>query len=122
MNGTAGVTIYFNNAFTTGSNVTLKLSAPQNTSWNNGVLFFEDPHDSSASTFTLRGSSNSNLRGIFYMPNATVDLSNADNMTLSTVFVANAVTHSGSGTITIQDYLGVNPSAPRTLRTIALLE
>lgn len=121
----SGVTIYFNGALTIDPTATMNLSAPATGIWN-GILFYEDPSD--ANTFALQGASGpngSNLQGIFYTPGATVDLSNAGNMQLYAVFVANALNNAptgGSNTVTVQDYLSQNPTAPLSLRTIALLE
>ena len=113
----SGVTIFFNNTFTIGSGVTLNLSA-RTTGQYNGVLFY----NFGSNGFSLNGSSGSTLEGIIYSPNAPVDVSNANNMQLYTVFVAKGLTDSGWSPINVKDYLSVNPSAPPSLRTVALLE
>jgi hypothetical protein len=113
-----GVTIFLNNTTTNpimiDPSATMQLSASTNEPWN-GILFF----GSSTGTFALNGAAGSNLQGIIYLPIATLDLSGAGNMQLSTPLVVNQLTNTGAS-ITLQDYLRQNPSSP--LRTVTLLE
>ena len=95
---------------------TLNLSAPTTGTWN-GILIYQSPSDTN--TLPIEGSPGSSLQGIIYAPNATADLSNASGMNLSTSFVVNQLTNSGSS-ITLQDYLAINPSSP--LAAVTLVE
>jgi hypothetical protein len=95
---------------------TLNLSAPTTGTWN-GILIYQSPSDTN--TLPIEGSLGSSLQGIIYAPNATADLSNASGMNLSTSFVVNQLTNSGSS-ITLQDYLAINPSSP--LAAVTLVE
>jgi hypothetical protein len=116
-----GVTFYLANTsasinFPPASLPTLELSAPTSGTWN-GILIYQSPSD--ANSLPLEGHPGSFLRGIIYAPNAAVDLSNATGISLSTSFVVNQLTNSGSS-ITLQDYLQINSSSP--LAAITLVE
>jgi hypothetical protein len=116
-----GVTLYLASAaasitFPPTNLPTLNLSAPTTGTWN-GILIYQSPSDTN--TLPIEGSPGSSLQGIIYAPNATADLSNASGMNLSTSFVVNQLTNSGSS-ITLQDYLAINPSSP--LAAVTLVE
>jgi hypothetical protein len=112
-----GVTFYFNNSITVGGTVTMRLSAPTSGTWN-GILFYESPTDSQP--FALAGAAGSRLQGIIYLPNSSLDIGGAANMTLDTAFVVKQLTSGGSLNLTLNDYLAINPSSP--LATITLVE
>jgi hypothetical protein len=117
-----GITLYLANSsalinFTNSRLPTLQLYAPTSGTWN-GILI--DQSSSDTSTLQITGANGSTLEGIFYVPNATVDLTNAANLNLYAAFVAKQLTYTGSGTLTIQDYLTKNTSSP--LATITLVE
>lgn len=113
----SGVTLYFNRAMTLGGSVSLQLSAPTSGYWN-GILFYESPSDSNS--LLLTGASSSNLAGIIYLPNAELDISGASSMQLSAAFVVKQLSNSGAISLTLNDYLSVNPSSP--LAGVTLVE
>jgi Flp pilus assembly protein TadG len=117
--GTGSATFYFANSsasITFNSLPIIQLSAPTSGPLN-GILIYQSTSDTN--TLPIEGAPGSSLQGIIYAPNAAVDLSNASGMSLSTSFVVNQLTNSGSS-ITLQDYLQINPSSP--LAAVTLVE
>jgi hypothetical protein len=112
-----GVTFYFNNTITLSGAASLQFAAPTSGTWN-GIVFYEDASDSN--TLVLKGASSSNLQGIIYLPDATLDLTGASSMQLYAAFVVKQMTNSGAISLTLQDYLQKNPASP--LATISLVE
>ncbi|MGO9435463.1 MAG: TadE/TadG family type IV pilus assembly protein [Terracidiphilus sp.] len=110
-----GVTFYFNGATTLNGSAVLQFSAPTTGTWN-GIVFYEDPAD--ANTFALTGATTSNLQGIIYLPNATLDLTGATSMTLYTAFVVKQLRNTGAISLTLNDYLTKNPSSPLAVTTL----
>ncbi len=73
------VTFVLDNGFTVGGAATLNLSAPTSAGTWNGILFYENPSDTT--NFVITGASTSNLQGIIYLPTANLDLTGASSMT-----------------------------------------
>lgn len=112
-----GVTFYFNSTTNFNGACTMQFSAPTTGTWN-GILFYQDPSDSN--TLALTGASSSNLQGIIFLPDATLDISGASSMTMYAAFVVKQLKNSGAISLTLQDYLTKNPSSP--LAKIELVE
>ena len=79
-----GVTFYLpsnGDSFSVTGSGTLNLSAPTAGTYS-GILFYQDPSDTSTMSFT--GSSSSTLRGIVYAPAAELDLTGSNGSTFNT--------------------------------------
>jgi hypothetical protein len=119
VNGTTGVSFYFVNdasfAFSNGS--TMNLTAPttnvSSVGINAGILFYEDPGDTAADTFT--GGSAGNINGIMYLPAANLTFGRGNASTFSTDLVVGSLTMTGNASLTPYAPLsGASPlSSPR---------
>lgn len=108
----SGVTIYLappNGALSLTGSGSLNLTAPTTGTWD-GVLFYEDPNDSNSMKIT--GSTGSNLQGIFYAPDASLNLTGSSGATIYADLVVHAL--SMTGTTTLKNYSDVNSSEPLT--------
>jgi Putative Flp pilus-assembly TadE/G-like len=118
----------------TGSNVTLyatsaagavtitgtqpmNLSAPTSGTYN-GILFFQQRGDANA--FTVTGTGNLNLTGIFYIPSASVLLTGTGNATYNAAFVAKQLQSTGTGSVSLTNYALTNNTTP--LSSVRLVE
>jgi Flp pilus assembly protein TadG len=128
-NGTAGVTFYNTGtgAVTFSGTGNVSLSAPDEAevsgdpSFGNlppGILFYQDPVDTSASDVSEGASGNVTLNGALYFPSAQLTIAGAVTGTNALV-VAGSVTVSGS-TILDSDSTSVPGGSP--LRTVTLVE
>jgi Flp pilus assembly protein TadG len=111
VNGT-NVTIYLPNSsasFTDNGATTLNLSAPNSGAYS-GILFYQNPADTS--TLTINGSSSSTLKGIFYVPNANLTVNGSGSTNFYTSFVVSSLTFNGNGTL--KDYASINGGSPLT--------
>lgn len=113
LNGT-GVTIYIApGASLTINSTSLTLSAPNCTPPTscpyNGILFFEDEHNSNQ--LTISANADSTLNGIIYCPSANLDFNGGSNSTLDMNIVAGSITFSGGSNV-ISSYSSVNPNSP----------
>jgi hypothetical protein len=107
-----GVTFYFPpgaGSYTDNGSSTITLSAPTSGAYD-GLLFYQNPSDTNQMTFN--GSSTSNLKGIFYLPKASLILNGSNSSTFYTSLVVGSLTFNGSGTLL--DYAIVNGSSPLT--------
>jgi Flp pilus assembly protein TadG len=110
----SGVTFYVTTAagaFNLSGSGPLNLTAPTSGTYD-GILFFQERGD--GNTFSISGSGNMNLNGIFYMPSAGLNLSGSSSSTYDADFIASNVVLSGSGAITVNDYSLINSSTPLT--------
>jgi hypothetical protein len=110
-----GVTFYLpsnGDSFSVTGSGTLNLSAPTAGTYS-GILFYQDPSDTSTMSFT--GSSSSTLRGIVYAPAAELDLTGSNGSTFNTDLIVSSLRITGS--VNMSDYVplaGVSPlSTPR---------
>jgi hypothetical protein len=87
------------------------LSAPTSGA-DNGILFFEQRGDTNP--FTVTGTGNMNLTGIFYLPSASLVLTGTGNATLDAAFVVNQLLATGTGTVSLTDYALTNSETPLT--------
>ncbi len=125
LNGTgsitgSGVTLYITSAagtVTITGTQSVNLSAPTSGP-DNGILFFEQRGDNNP--FTVTGTGNMNLTGIFYLPSAPLILTGTGNANLDAAFVVNQLESTGTGTVTLSNYAVTNPSTPLT--SIKLVE
>lgn len=92
----------------TGSGA-LNLSAPTSGTWD-GILFYEDAADTN--TMKLTGSGAMNIQGIFYAPNALLNLTGSGSGQFYADLVVHALSMTGSGGL--QNYSNVNLSEPLT--------
>lgn len=106
----AGITIYLaapNGSLSlTGSGV-LTLTAPESGTYN-GILFYEDPHDTNA--MRVAGSNGSTLTGIFYAPSAVLNLTGSSGATFNADLVTYALSISGTGGL--NEYMSPNGTSP----------
>jgi len=94
----------------TGSGA-LNVSAPDMTCLNhtyNGLLFYEDPSDTN--TLKVAGSDGSNIAGIFYAPNATLNLSGSSSANFYADLVVHALSITGNNNLS--NYAGKNGASP----------
>ncbi len=108
-----GVTFYFPTLGDTlndpGGTETLDLTAPTAAPYD-GVLFYQDPSDTTALTINAAGTST--LEGIIYAPTANVTITGAPTTTLYESIDAASLTINGTGTL--QDYSAINNSSVLT--------
>jgi hypothetical protein len=119
-----GVTFYITN----GGSVTIhgtthvQFSAPTSGSYE-GILFYQDPNDTS--TATINGTSSSFFQGALYFPKASLDFGGNGTTFNSdaayTVIVSAALAVSGNATISINsDFSGLTDGSP--IRSTVLVE
>ena len=111
-----GVTFYFTNGGTIntslgGSLLDFQLTAPSS-GQEAGILFFQDPNDTSPPF--LGGDSSSNFGGVLYFPKAVLTLLGSNSIG---VIVAQSLTLSGSPTISLQGL----PLGTNTVKQVATL-
>jgi len=118
-----GVTLYF--AGPNGQlgdpgagSTTLDLTAPNDTSTYNGILIYQDRTDANLGEFN--GTPITNLKGIIYMPDATLEFSGNTVSNLTTVLIVNKLIVQGNATVNITNYNTTVNSSPLT--TVALVE
>jgi hypothetical protein len=118
MNGTGGVTFYFVNGsfFSISNGATLNLSAPNGGAYN-GILFYQDPSDSSPDQFV--GGSSAALNGIIYLPAANLSFENGNSSTFSVDLVVNSLTMTGAATL--QPFVAL-PGQTSPLSSVRLVE
>ena len=105
INGT-GVTFYLaapNGSVSLTGSGALNISAPTSGTYS-GLLFFEDPNDTN--TMKVAGSDGSNLQGIFYAPDAALNLQGSSSAQFYADLVVQALTI--SGTNNLHNYAGVS--------------
>ena len=112
------VTFVLDNGFTVGGAATLNLSAPTSAGTWNGILFYENPSDTT--NFVIGGAFTGDLQGIIYLPNAGFEVGGAFNQNMTAVVVAQQIISGGGFTLGLNDYLALNPLSP--LATVTLLE
>ena len=87
----------------------MKLVAPTSGSWE-GILFFQNRSDTSTATFS--GSSNSDLEGALYFPNALLQYSGGSPKNAGyTVLVARTLKFTGSTSLN-GDFTGLGTGGP----------
>ena len=107
-----GVTFFFNNTFTFSGLTILTLSAPTTGTYN-GILFFESRADSNP--VKIQGANLSILKGIIYLPNAALDISDIiSGIELYDPLVVGQLTDTCliCFTVNFQNYNSVNASNP----------
>jgi hypothetical protein len=105
----SGVTIYLTNgaAFALYGGAMPNLSAPLSGPYN-GVVFYEDPSDTSSVSINSTGSGT--FTGIFYAPSALLSVSNGNLMTFNSSFVVGAFWVNGAASV--QGYAPVGGTSP----------
>jgi Putative Flp pilus-assembly TadE/G-like len=104
-----GVTFYFTNGATinmTGT-PTINLTAPGPSGTYPGVLFYQDPADTSGPSFG--GNSGSFYNGLLYFPSAQVTFYGNNTSVNVAMTVADAVQLSGTPTVNLQGAVGLPP-------------
>jgi Flp pilus assembly protein TadG len=112
-----GVTLYFPNnssSFTTSKTSTINLTAPAGGAYG-GILFYQDPSDTQAMSFT--GGTTGSLNGIFYVPTANLNLSGGSTATFNVDLVVGSLTLSGGSNI--QPYVPLTGSTPLSTPMLA---
>jgi putative Flp pilus-assembly TadE/G-like protein len=111
-----GVSFVFDSGFTVGGGTTVNLSAPTSAGTWNGILFYENPSDTT--NFVIGGAFAGDLTGIIYLPNAAFYVGGAFSQNLTAAVVAQQIVSGGAFTLGLNDYLAANqfsPLAPVTL-------
>jgi hypothetical protein len=97
---------------------TLNLSAPTTLTGSqanyNGILFYQDPSDTASASFN--GNSSGTIKGVFYMPNASLSFQGTSGATFYTAIVAKSI--SLGGTPNLLNYATLNGSSPITAATL----
>jgi hypothetical protein len=96
---------------------TLDLTAPGSGTYN-GILIYQDRTDSNLGEFN--GTPITNLKGIIYMPDATLEFSGNTVSNLTTVLIVNKLIEQGNATVNITNYNTTVNNSPLT--TVALVE
>jgi hypothetical protein len=111
-----GVTFYITNggSLTINGTATVQLSAPNSGSFA-GILFYQDPNDTSSAK--INGTSSSIFQGALYFPKASLDFRGTGTTFNSdaayTVIVSEALTLSGNATVNINsDFSGLAGGSP----------
>jgi hypothetical protein len=84
---------------------TINLTAPDNSGTYPGLLFYQDPADTSGPSFG--GTSGSKYDGLLYFPTAQVTFYGTNNSVNVAMTVADAVVLSGTPTVNLQGALGL---------------
>jgi Flp pilus assembly protein TadG len=113
-----GVSFVLDNGFTVGGGTTVNLSAPTSAGTWNGILFYENPSDTT--NFVIGGAFTGNLTGIIYLPNAAFVVGGLFDQNLTAVVVAQQLVNGGGFTLGLNDYLLANPLSP--LAPVTLME
>lgn len=85
----------------------MDLEAPTSGPYN-GILFYQDPSNTSAATFN--GGSNTTVEGIMYFPTADLTFGGGNASSIYSTIIAGTITFSG-GT-TVNDYAEINSNTP----------
>ena len=119
-----GVTFYITNggSVTINGTTNVQFSAPNSGTYA-GILFYQDPNDTS--TAKINGTSSSVFQGALYFPKASLDFSGTGTTFNSgaayTVIVSDALTISGTATVNINsDFSGLTGGSP--IHTTVLVE
>jgi len=119
----AGVTFYITNGGTVKTNGTssISLSAPNSGTYA-GILFYQDPHDSS--TAIMDGTANSFFQGALYFPGAELDFGGTITNTTAayTVIVANDLKVNGTATVNLKSDFSSLPGGVSIIETAVLVE
>jgi hypothetical protein len=93
-----GVTFYITNGGTVNitGGATMNLTAPTSGSLN-GILFYQDPADTS--NFKFAGGTAGTINGIFYLPNAQLNLNGGSGQTLNVDLVVGTLNVTGNSFI-----------------------
>jgi hypothetical protein len=94
LQGTGGVTFYITNGGSVSitGGATMNLTAPAG-----GMLFYQDPADTS--TFKFAGGTAGTINGIFYLPNAQLNLNGGSGQTLNVDLVVGTLNVTGNSFI-----------------------
>jgi Putative Flp pilus-assembly TadE/G-like len=104
-----GVTFYFTNSGTINEtgNPTMHLTAPDSTGQYPGILFYQDPADTTGPT--LGGNTGSFYDGVLYFPKAQITFFGNNNSVSVAMVVADALAFSGNPTVTFTGSAGLPP-------------
>jgi Flp pilus assembly protein TadG len=116
-----GVTFYFTNGGTLNmvGTPTVNLTAPGSTGQYPGILFYQDPADTSGPS--MGGNSGNTFDGVAYFPSANVTFFGHNTSIDAAMVVAEAVTLSGTPTINLQGATGL-PAGVTFLTHAVLVE
>lgn len=117
----SGITFYLaapNGALSLTGSGSLNLAAPNDSLCTasctpnpyNGILFYQDPNDSSS--MKVGGSNGSNLSGIFYAPKASLSLAGSSGAAFNVDLVVNTL--GLTGTNNLNNYAAINKDTPLT--------
>ena len=99
-------------------NGNMNLSAPTSGAYS-GILFYEPL--SNTNGVTLTGNAGDDVQGIMYMPGAPVTLHGNGNLTVSLDLIADSVTSTGNGSITLTNYAVID-NTDSVLDKLAMVE
>jgi Flp pilus assembly protein TadG len=116
LNG-AGVTFYTEGSTSVTGSSSVDLTAPTSGTYD-GVLFFQATTDNNPIQIT--GSSNMELQGIIYAPDANLSFTGSGSSTISTDLVVDSVTFTGS--TSFQDYAALNTTSVLSAGKLSLVE
>jgi hypothetical protein len=98
------VTLISDGGITVTGSGSMNLTAPTSGPYN-GVLLFQPSGDSSA--MALTGSGGSTIQGILYAPSSKLTLTGSGSMTVSLDIIVDALSVTGSGSVTDTNYAAV---------------
>lgn len=110
LTGTGGVTFYLpsnGDSFSVTGSGDLNFVAPTSGAYS-GILFYQNPADTSAASFT--GSASSVLNGFFYIPKAQVNMTGSGGATFNTDLVVGSLNITGS--LPLNDYVPLSGASP----------
>lgn len=99
-----GVTFYTQGSSTLTGSGNENLTAPTSGTYN-GVLIYQPSSDSS--TIAITGSGGDQIQGILYAPSASLTLTGSGSLNVSLNMIVNALTVTGSGSVTDTNYSAV---------------
>lgn len=116
-----GVTFYFTNGATVGmtGTPTVQLTAPDSSGQYPGILFYQDPLDTSGPS--MGGNSSSFYDGVLYFPKSQVTFYGNNNSIAVAMVVADALAFSGNPTVNLQGGAGL-PTGVNIITHAVLVE
>jgi len=115
----SGVTFFIaSGSNTVVGNGNMNLSAPTSGPYS-GLLYYEPLSNNNG--VSLTGNGGDNVQGIMYMPGAPVTLAGNGNLTVSLDLIADSISSTGNGSITLTNYAAIDNESS-VLSKLAMVE